>query len=67
MQKTIKDFSVTELKAMAFDQIVSIEQSQNNLKVINQELVSRQEKPVETTEESTEPSVESPYVAPEEK
>ena len=43
MNKTIKDFSVTELKAMAFDQIISIEQSQNNLKVINQELVSRNE------------------------
>jgi len=48
MQKTIKDFTVTELKAMAFEQIQQMEISQNNLKAINQELASR-ETPRETS------------------
>ncbi len=48
MQKTIKDFTITELKAMAFEQIQQMEISQNNLKAINQELASR-ETPRETS------------------
>ena len=32
---------VKELKALAYDQLVLIEQSQNNLKLINQEIVKR--------------------------
>jgi len=50
MTKTIKEFSVEELKALAWDTLVSIEQGQNNLKLINQELADRA-KPVEAPEE----------------
>lgn len=49
-QKTIKDFSIVELKALAYDEIVKMEQAQNNIKVINQELVARSQPPVEKVE-----------------
>lgn len=52
-QKTIKDFSVVELKALAYDEIVKVEQAQNNIKVINQELIARSQPPVESKEEVT--------------
>jgi len=41
MQKTLKDFSDTELKAICYDELAKLEQAQNNIKVINQELASR--------------------------
>ncbi len=41
MNKEIKDMSVVELKAIAFDVLAGIEQGQNNLRVINQELANR--------------------------
>jgi hypothetical protein len=38
-----------ELKALAYDQLATIEMCQNNLKLINQELAERSKKePVET-------------------
>ena len=37
----IKTLSETELKALAFDEMVKIEHAQNNLRVINQELANR--------------------------
>lgn len=49
-QKTIKDLSVVELKASAYDCLANIEQNQMIIKAINQELQSRQEQPVEKTE-----------------
>lgn len=52
--KTIKDLSVVELKAAAYDHLANIEQSQMIIKTINQELASRQEKPVEKVEEVVE-------------
>lgn len=50
-QKTIKDLTATELKAIAYDEIVKLEQAQNNIKIINAELVARSQPPVETKEE----------------
>lgn len=47
MNKTIKDFTDTELKAFAYDNLATIEQSQANLKTINEELARRaKEQPV---------------------
>ena len=43
MQKTIKELTDTELKAIAFDNLASIEQAQANIKAINQELQARRE------------------------
>jgi len=40
-QKNITEYSIIELKSIAYDQIVLIEQSQTNLKTINQELQRR--------------------------
>lgn len=53
MNKTIKDFTDVELKAMAYDNLATIEQAQAVIKAINQELASRANTPVqtETTEE----------------
>lgn len=39
--KQLKEMSVVELKALAYEQLVQMEQTQNNLKVINQEIGSR--------------------------
>lgn len=36
--------TLEELKVMAYDQLVVLEQTQNNLKVINQEIAKRQVK-----------------------
>lgn len=47
--KTIKDYTETELKAMAYDNLATIEQAQANIKAINQELSERAKKPVEDT------------------
>jgi hypothetical protein len=41
MYKQLKDYTETELKATAYDQLVVLEQAQTNIKVINQELASR--------------------------
>lgn len=40
-QKTIKDYSITELKALVYDSLAIIEQNQNNIKFINEELSKR--------------------------
>ena len=42
----ITKFSVTELKAMVYDEMVLAEQASNNIKVLNAELQKRQSKPV---------------------
>lgn len=43
MNKTIKDFTDVELKAMVYDNLATIEQAQANIKAINQELQARTE------------------------
>jgi hypothetical protein len=41
MNTQLKDLSVVELKAHAFDSLVIIEQQQMNIKIINEELARR--------------------------
>lgn len=41
MDKQLSDFTVVELKALAYDQMAQLELCQNNLRVINQELSRR--------------------------
>ena len=45
MNKTIKDFSVVELKALAYDFIGQFETARKNLEVVNAELKLREEAP----------------------
>ena len=51
MNKTIKELSETELKAVAYDNLAQIEQCQNNLKVINDELKNRSQEAITNSEE----------------
>lgn len=46
--KEIKDYTDTELKALAFDNLSQMEQCQVNIKVINEELKKRKEITPET-------------------
>lgn len=48
--KNITEFTVVELKALAYDQLATIEVAQNNLKAINQEFAARNQPAVETKE-----------------
>lgn len=41
MEKQLSDLTVIELKALAYDQLAQLELSQNNLKILNQELSKR--------------------------
>jgi hypothetical protein len=43
--KELKDYSEVDLKALAYDQLATIEQAQNNLKLIHQELGRRRSQP----------------------
>jgi len=45
MNKQLHEYTETELKAIAFDSMVLIEQNQNNVKIVNQELARRAEQP----------------------
>lgn len=45
--KQLKEYTDTELKAFAFDQIANIDVAKANLRVINEELASRQKPSVE--------------------
>jgi len=52
MQKELKDFTIEELKALCYDNLVQIEQSQANLKALNQEIQTRNTL-IQTTSEVT--------------
>lgn len=41
MQKNISDFTVIELKSLAYDELSRIELAQNNLRALNQEINNR--------------------------
>lgn len=41
----IKDLDIKELKALAYDHLANIEQSQASLRMLNQEIASRKESP----------------------
>ena len=45
-QVTLDDLNVVQLKAIAYDEIVKLNVSQNNLRFINQELFTRQQQGV---------------------
>ncbi len=40
-KKSVKDCSIIELKAMAYDRVMMIENAQRELQIINQELNNR--------------------------
>ena len=46
-QINLADLTLVELKAFAYDEVVKLNFSQNNLRVLNQELYNRQQKGVE--------------------
>jgi len=48
----ITKLNVTELKALAYDQLVQIENAQNNLKILNAEIVTRQQEEAKAAEVS---------------
>jgi len=41
MEKKLSDFTVTELKSIAYDQLSVIDSAQANLRVLNQEIANR--------------------------
>ena len=41
MEKKLSDLTVVELKSLAYDELARIEQSQSNLRVLNQEINNR--------------------------
>ena len=43
----IKDMSIEALKAMVYDNMVTAQQAQNNIKALETEIIARNEKPVE--------------------
>ena len=45
-QVTLNDLNIVQLKAIAYDEIVKLNASQNNLRFINQELFNRQQQGV---------------------
>lgn len=45
-QVTLNDLNIVQLKAIAYDEIVKLNTSQNNLRFINQELFNRQQQGV---------------------
>ena len=46
-QITLAELNIVQLKAIAYDEIVKLNISQNNLRVLNQELSNRQQQGVE--------------------
>lgn len=41
MKQTLSDYSITELKAIAYDQLATIERAQANLRAVTQEIEKR--------------------------
>jgi hypothetical protein len=46
-QINLANFTLVELKAISYDEIVNLNLAQNNLRALNQELYNRQQKGVE--------------------
>jgi hypothetical protein len=46
MENQLARFSVTELKALVYDELAKSEQSQANIRILNQELRNRLQPPV---------------------
>lgn len=45
-QITLADLNIVQIKAIAYDEYIKLNVSQNNLRVINQELFNRQQQGV---------------------
>jgi len=58
MERLIKDFTIEELKALAYDNLMQIEQSQANLKALNQEIRTRNTLPPVTSKVTTSEPIE---------
>ncbi len=54
----LKELSVQELKAMAYDQMASIENAQRILQALNGEITERANQPQATPQEQVEPAKE---------
>lgn len=65
MQKTQKDLSIIELKAIAFDEVNKISTAQNILNIINDELKSREENAQTKTKMENEEVIVTPEVTEE--
>ena len=57
----LNEMNLTDLKALAYDQLVQLDQVQGNLKVINQQIANK----LKETQMTDEEVVASPEVAPE--
>ena len=52
MEKKLSDLTVVELKSLAYDELARIDQSQSNLRVLNQEINNRAQQSQQTQQES---------------
>ena len=52
MEKKLSDLTVVELKSLAYDELARIDQSQSNLRVLNQEINNRVQQSQQTQQES---------------
>ena len=50
MEKKIDELTVVEIKALLYDQIVLMEQTKNNINILQKELSDRANKPVKQGE-----------------
>ena len=51
-QITLADLNIVELKSLAYDELARIDQSQSNLRVLNQEINNRVQQSQQTQQES---------------
>ena len=51
-QITLADLNIVELKSLAYDELARIDQSQSNLRVLNQEINNRAQQSQQTQQES---------------
>jgi len=57
MENQLSKFSVTEIKALVYDELAKAEQAQANIRILNQELRTRLQPPV--SQDSNQPTVTS--------
>ena len=57
MENQLSKFSVTEIKALVYDELAKSEQAQSNIRILNQELRARLQPPV--AQDGAQPTVTS--------
>jgi len=57
MENQLSKFSVTEIKALVYDELAKAEQAQANIRILNQELRTRLQPPV--SQDGGQPTVTS--------